>query len=188
MTPIPAGWKLISSAPKDGTTVILGRDMGAFGFIRGYGYFAGTDGAFVSGWVSKGFCEPHGNLGLANPTHWMPLPAAPGAPASVAPGDAQAVAWMNPETQDVITNERKVSWLTTYGVGMAAKAAGYSQPLGVLAAPAAGDALDAARYRWLRDADDRQRYEAKKWMAGYGPERLDATIDAALAAQQQGEA
>lgn len=122
------------------------------------------------------------------PENYAAMLAAAPSPASVAPGDAQAVAWMNPETQDVITNERKVSWLTTYGVGMAAKAAAYSQPLGVLAALAAGDALDAARYRWLRDADDRQRYEAEKWMAGYGPERLDAAIDAALAAQQQGEA
>ncbi|AZW31527.1 hypothetical protein L506_2297 [Bordetella bronchiseptica GA96-01] len=86
---VRSGWMPIDSAPKDGTTVILGRDMDTFGFIRGYGHFAGTEGAFVSGWISKGFCEVSGNLGLANPTHWQPLPAAPGSPASAAPGDSQ---------------------------------------------------------------------------------------------------
>lgn len=75
-------------------------------------------------------------------------------------------------------------------------------------APAAGDALDAARYRWLRDPkadpalvlDKRTGYvpedESVPGVGGYhtyeyrAGEELDAAIDAALAAQipQQGEA
>lgn len=70
-------WQPIETAPKDGTTVIIGRDMGDFGFVRGYGRFDGKDGSFLSGWISHGFSEYHGNLGLAHPTHWMPLPEPP---------------------------------------------------------------------------------------------------------------
>lgn len=70
-------WQPIASAPKDGTTVIIGRDAGEFGFVRGYGRFEGREGDLVSGWISIGFTDPPGNLGLAHPTHWQPLPAAP---------------------------------------------------------------------------------------------------------------
>lgn len=70
-------WQPIETAPKDGTTILIGRDMRDFGFVRGYGRFEGTDGAYISGWVSSGFIDPPGNLGLAHPTHWMPLPPAP---------------------------------------------------------------------------------------------------------------
>lgn len=72
-------WQPIETAPKDGSTVIVGRDMGDFGFVRGYGYFNGKPGAFISGWITRGFIDPPGDLGLANPTHWMPLPTPPAA-------------------------------------------------------------------------------------------------------------
>lgn len=72
-------WKPIESAPKDGRTVIIGRRMNEFGFVRGYGRFEGKPGSFCSGWISQGFDEALGNLGLAHPTHWMPLPPAPDA-------------------------------------------------------------------------------------------------------------
>lgn len=72
-------WQPIETAPKDGSTVIVGRDMGDFGFVRGYGYFEGKPSSFISGWVSRGFIDPPGELGLANPTHWMPLPTQPAA-------------------------------------------------------------------------------------------------------------
>ncbi|MFM9934150.1 hypothetical protein [Achromobacter xylosoxidans] len=74
-------------------------------------------------------------------------------PDCAAPGvstveDVPAVAWMDPDTQDVISAERKASWLNEYGAGGAAKAATYTRALGDLRpAPAAGDALDAARWR-----------------------------------------
>ena len=71
------GWRPIETAPKDGRTVIVGRDMGDFGFVRGYGRFEGAPGAFRGGWISHGFSEHTGDLGLAHPTHWMPLPPPP---------------------------------------------------------------------------------------------------------------
>ena len=70
-------WLPIESAPRDGTTIIVGRDMGDFGFVRGTAYFKGSPGAFVSGWIARGFTDPPGELGLAHPTHWMPLPEPP---------------------------------------------------------------------------------------------------------------
>lgn len=84
-------WKPIETAPMDGKTVIIGRDMGDFGFVRGYGHFEGARDSFVSGWISRGFNEIHGNLGLAHPTHWMPLPNPPPiASASTAAGTEQS--------------------------------------------------------------------------------------------------
>ncbi|SEK09522.1 hypothetical protein [Achromobacter sp. NFACC18-2] len=38
----------------------------------------------------------------------------------------------------------------------------------------------ARRYAWLRDATDSQRLAAERWMACYGPDRLDAAIDAKI--------
>lgn len=68
-------WRPIETAPKDGTVVLLFKHSMDFK-IRGYGYWEGGD-AFVSGWISKGFDETFGNLGLGNPSHWMPLPESP---------------------------------------------------------------------------------------------------------------
>lgn len=71
------------------------------------------------------------------------LNAAPAAP-GVSTAEAQPVAWMDPDTQDVISAGRKASWLNEYGAGGAAKAATYTRALGDLRpAPAAGDALGA---------------------------------------------
>ncbi|WP_447988386.1 hypothetical protein [Achromobacter spanius] len=42
----------------------------------------------------------------------------------------------------------------------------------------------ARRYAWLRDASDMDRYQAEMWMACYGPDRLDAKIDAAMAKER----
>ena len=55
----------------------------------------------------------------------------------------------------------------------------------IAALKAERDALkqDAERYRWLRNGNDSQRYDAEKWMACIGAERLDAEIDAAMQAQ-----
>jgi hypothetical protein len=72
-----AGWQSIETAPKDGTRVLVGVDTGdPWGFVRGHGRYENY-GKFVQGWVCRGFCDPPGELGLAHPTHWMPLPAAP---------------------------------------------------------------------------------------------------------------
>lgn len=69
-------WRPIETAPRDGTTVIVARHMGDFGWIRGCAMWVGGNG-FVAGWVSHGFDRVMGELGLAHPTHWQPLPAPP---------------------------------------------------------------------------------------------------------------
>lgn len=70
-------WQPIETAPKDGRVIIVGRDMGSSGFVRGFGRFEGDPGSMISGWVCRGFTDPPGDLGLANPTLWMPLPEPP---------------------------------------------------------------------------------------------------------------
>ena len=72
----PAWWRPIESAPKGGNTVLVGRNMGEpWRFVYGAGYYFEKHG--IGGWVCRGLREPPGELGLGNPTHWMPLPAAP---------------------------------------------------------------------------------------------------------------
>lgn len=70
-------WQPIETAPRDGTYVLVGRDMGEpWGFVRGTGYYIG-EGTRVAGWVCRGINDPPGEFGLGNPTHWCPLPEAP---------------------------------------------------------------------------------------------------------------
>lgn len=71
------GWRDISTAPKDGTVVLIARDMGApWGFVRAFGYWVSHGG--ISGWVPTGAASnPPGVLGLAAPDCWMPLPPPP---------------------------------------------------------------------------------------------------------------
>ena len=70
-------WQPIETAPKDGTYVMVGRDMGEpWGFVLGTGFYAFVD-SLVNGWVCRGIVDPPGDLGLGNPTHWMPLPEPP---------------------------------------------------------------------------------------------------------------
>lgn len=133
------------------------------------------------------------------------LAAAP-SPASVAPGDAQ--------------DERQAfeAWMASRNLGLLRDGDSYSltyarraweawQARASVAAPAAGDALDAARYRWLREkahqtagrapaavlcdeSDMFQRGESGSESGFIHGKDLDDAIDAALAAQvpQQGEA
>ncbi len=95
-TPIPASWKPISSAPKDGTDILL--TNGAHVSCGHWHYDEGgtteyrdLDGRYIGQDDRDGFAGWLDWMGgmTPNPTHWMPLPAAPGYPASVAPGDAQ---------------------------------------------------------------------------------------------------
>lgn len=66
-------------------------------------------------------------------------------PAVVAESAEQrAVAWMDPETRDVIHTERKHDWQTQFGAGGRVQAASYTVPLysNALAAPHAGAVPD----------------------------------------------
>lgn len=68
-------WQAIETAPKNGETVLLYREMGTW-MVRGYGHWEDC-GDGVCGWITNGFFDPPGNLGLANPTHWRPIPKSP---------------------------------------------------------------------------------------------------------------
>lgn len=75
-SPASSPWRPIETAPRDGRTIIVGRDMGEpWGFVRGTGQWAGTS------WICRGFTDPPGGLGLAAPSHWTPFPDPP-SPAS----------------------------------------------------------------------------------------------------------
>ncbi len=75
-TPAPAegGWQPIATAPKDGTQIFVARDMGPHGWILGTAHWREVAG--LSGWFSWGIAGGS-ELGLAHPTHWMPLPQPP---------------------------------------------------------------------------------------------------------------
>lgn len=74
-------WQPIETAPKDGTPIIIGREMPPWGFVMGVGYYAEIDDVpGCQGWIpTAAFSDPPGVLGLAHPTHWMPLPKGPDA-------------------------------------------------------------------------------------------------------------
>ncbi|WP_063588858.1 hypothetical protein [Achromobacter ruhlandii] len=108
----------------------------------------------------------------------VPHPDAAASPVSTVE-QGEVVAWMDPTTLDVISAERKASWLSDYGIGGKAKAAAYTRALGDLRpAPAAGDALTAAARDVLAE---RQRQVSNE---GWAPERDDryTTGDMASAA------
>lgn len=63
------------------------------------------------------------------------------------PAEAQPVAWMDPDTEDVIHDMRKTSWSTDYGVGGEKKARTYTTPLYAHpppSAPVGDDPIDAS--------------------------------------------
>jgi len=63
-------WQPIETAPKDGSRIVVGRDMGTWGFVRGIAHWEDIRG--ISGWVTTAaFSDPPGVLGLGNPTHWL---------------------------------------------------------------------------------------------------------------------
>lgn len=139
-----------------------------------------------------------------------PLPAAPDASTVE---DAQPVAWMDPQTLDVISAERKAAWLRDYGAGGAAKAASYTRALGDIGAPApaAGDAQEKFLIhgpvgRISHETLDKlldpewqmlRNEPASLWTTNSPPSRAvlevyvrgpEGMIDAAIAAQRKGDA
>jgi hypothetical protein len=70
----PEGWQPISTAPKDGTKIHVARYVEGYGWILGISRYEQV--GVIGGWISTGL-GIFGELGLAHPTHWMPLPAPP---------------------------------------------------------------------------------------------------------------
>lgn len=60
--PAAAGWMPIETAPKDGTLVLIRESR-----------CSGLAATFLGGWKYE-----HGGICYLEPTHWMPVPAAPG--------------------------------------------------------------------------------------------------------------
>lgn len=80
-------WRPIETAPKDGTTILVYRFYAPFGWhVMGYARWSEI-GDRISGWLSYGFSDPPGNLGLGAPTHWHPLPSPPQSPLKDSEGD-----------------------------------------------------------------------------------------------------
>lgn len=68
-----AAWQSIETAPRDGRWVQLFVRCAGFNVV-GCGYWVHDLGG---NWITRGYSDPPGNLGLARPTHWRPLPPPP---------------------------------------------------------------------------------------------------------------
>lgn len=94
-TPLPAGWKPIESAPKDGTPVLLfARHVDATASTRVVGSF--DNNGF--GWIAQCYVgQPFARL---VPSHWMELPAFPDTPPATAQ-DAPITVSLDPDPRGV---------------------------------------------------------------------------------------
>lgn len=67
----PAAWRDIESAPRDGRLLILATPRGVLAGKWGLGRYDRSKKEYERCWVE-------GVQSVVHPTHWMPLPAAPG--------------------------------------------------------------------------------------------------------------
>lgn len=129
---IPAGWLPIESAPKDGRRVLLWNER----------YNAAITGQFygLGGWKLDGEMPPL----FHQPTHWMPLPAAPGV--STVENERQGFeAWAKKKKMPLarIGQQYDDFWVDHAWNGWQARAS--------VASPAVGDALALLDHPLLRD-------------------------------------
>jgi hypothetical protein len=98
-------------------------------------------------------------MAARNIKRWMQFPdseyVAPDAPVQAEQAQAEPVAWMNPETLDVIHDTRKRAWESDFGMGGKAKAAGYTCRLVAPALPAQAEQVEAVRAAEWISVDDR---------------------------------
>ncbi|WP_253826990.1 hypothetical protein, partial [Achromobacter ruhlandii] len=169
-----ADWLPIENAPQTGRTLLLGywNSLGKWRTVCGQWMSAEYIGQeweepddVEAGWFETAVeADDVPNCWRIEPTHWMPLPAAPGTPASPVSTLEQdpPAAWMEPGIDIPVTNE--------YRNKTPLRQAKYSVPLyrhAPVAAPAAGDALTAAARDVLAE---RQRQIS---VEGWEPERDD---------------
>lgn len=105
--------------------------------------------------------------------------------AALATRQATVTAWMNPETLDVINDQRKEAWMTINGAGGKMLAKGYTEPLYTAPPPTAEVEKKAARYDWLRN--DASEDEQNRWLYRL-PEQADEYADKRIAALQSDQA
>ncbi|EGP42993.1 hypothetical protein [Achromobacter insuavis] len=210
---IRGAWLPIESAPQTGRTLLLGywNSLGKWRTVRGQWMsldhiaenWEEPDDA-EAGWFETAVeAEEAPNCWRITPSHWQPLPAAPGTPASPVSTVEQ-----EPPAAYLTLDEEDSPCMLFFDVVEArtyCEVGEDPEPLYRRPAPAAGDARDAERYRHIRDsaAAIRNGWPADGFVfamqfrhapgtipsqqAVHGP-ALDAAIDAAIAAQRQGDA
>jgi hypothetical protein len=193
-------WQPISTAPKETALLLATEFFGAGDWrIKCGSFYGGEWHVWGASWT---------------PSHWMPLPAAPDAkcrtcsghgavgniltaepcqdctPAPVAPGarvltteDMEALSLTHGLSGDIeemaiIVETMVLDRLATVDASFEDRISDWAH----------GDALDAERYRWLRDEgrvnDFRVEQEKNGWMKTHSRSTLDAAIDAARAAKE----
>lgn len=73
--PPVVGWRTIDTAPRDGTLVLCFYSDRHGHDALSLRYWA--EGDWPSSGRKQGWCDQHRSLRSTDPTHWMPLPAAP---------------------------------------------------------------------------------------------------------------
>ncbi|CAB3689632.1 hypothetical protein LMG3458_02062 [Achromobacter deleyi] len=215
---VPAdGWLPIESAPKTGRTLLLGyrNSLGKWRTVRGqwmsFDYIANhweDPDDVEEGWFETAVeAEEIPNCWRITPTHWMPLPAEPGA-APAAPVSTVEDSQDSPVALDRLADYIADNWPDKkYGLEEICQRLNATWPgafMPAVAAPAAGDALDAARWRFVRrklcltgNGDGTCAMQAINLPASIPgwpepgsavAEFCDAAIDAAIAAQRKGDA
>lgn len=169
-------WKPIASAPKDGTEV--------WAYNGEQARMRWTEGECYALWIWADDLVSDADPCPDQPTHWMPLPPAPTShpiPTGATGEDEQSAfeRWFERTCPSGDVESVQRQWES-------------SSDYADLHAPAAGDALDAARYRWLKGRNGGSigivawhRDEEQEMVLV--DEHADAAIDAAIA-QQKGEA
>lgn len=109
-------WQPIETAPKDGSLILLGAPNGVWVGKHLPVYTSGF--APKNPWSSMLLNHDHMAERYTRPTHWMPLPAAPGdEPAAVEPdADGERYRWLRDEGRfnDFRVEQETNGWMKTH--------------------------------------------------------------------------
>ena len=149
-------WQPIETAPKDGTEV--------WAFNGEQARMVWLEDEFCALWVWGDALLTEVDPSPDQPTHWMPLPAAPGEKCRTCSGHGAV--------GNILTAEPCPDCTPA-----AAAAESFEDRMSDWAH---GDALDAARYRWLRDNATRSGVNIDIGAGVEISETLDAAVDDAM--------
>lgn len=196
---VPAGWQPIEAAPKDGRTLLLGypNRAGKWRTVRGQWMSADYIAEYWEdpdlggpGWFETSEeADDVPNCWPISPTHWMPLPAAPGAAAPTLPQAAAQEApaaeelteaqcdefrRLNCSFNDMVRAIHEAGWKAGYKHGAwAATPAAQEAPAEV--------ARDAARWRYVTEHRLLNEVTLAEHFGGSRLQDFGASIDLALA-------